>query len=316
MKIFFLGTNDFAAEILESLNKIIKIQYVMTKDDSKVGRGQKLTPSPVKQICIKYGIKTHIIETSINSSKEKNFIEKTLPDIIILIGYGEKIDAKIINIPKYGIINVHPSILPNLRGATPIEHAIINNLNETGVSIIKIDNNIDTGPILNIKKCKITKNDTYDSLFIKLKKISLTALIDTLKNIDRKTIIAQKQIAHTNRLLAPKIEKNFYKINWNKPALEINRNIRSTFSKKKHYAEINKHIVKIIETTVINRIKASHKNLLSGTILKISTNGIDVKTPEKIIRIKKLQFPGKKITNIPNILNSINNKIKSGYTFS
>ena len=313
MKIIFLGTNNFAAAILKSLIKKIKIHYVITKNDSKHGRGQIIKPSPVKNISLIHNIETYTIKKSIND--EKNFIQDKNPDIIILIEYGEKISEEIICIPKYGIINVHPSILPNLKGSMPIEHAIINGLTETGVSIIKINNKIDSGPILNVKTCKIFKHDTYDSLSLKLQKLSLKALIETLNIIKQNKISETKQIDENNLLWAYKLDKKFYKIDWTKSAIQINRNIRSTFSKTTHYSKINNDLIKVIDTKIIYKIKKSYQKLSAGTIMKISRIGIDVKTGENIIRIKKLQFPGKKIQKVSELLNSINNKIKDGYKF-
>ncbi|HIH2763376.1 MAG TPA: formyltransferase family protein [Candidatus Azoamicus sp.] len=135
-----------------------------------------------------------------------------------------KIKNNIINIPKYGIINIHPSLLPSLRGPTPIQTAIINGLDKTGTSIIKINEHYDTGNILNKNTCKITKYDTYDSLSIKLKKKSVNLLFSTLKKIKKKNIKEEKQntIIKSN---TKKLEKDFFFINWEDSAILINRKL-------------------------------------------------------------------------------------------
>lgn len=295
MTIFFIGTNHFAANILNILYKNnITISHIITKYDGKYGRGLKTQAYPVKYIAQKY--KLNIYETASINSKECNLFLKTKsPSIIILVDYGEKIENDIINIPKYGIINVHPSILPLLRGATPIEHAIINGDNQTGVSIIKINDKIDAGDILKILYCKISKQETYDSLLKKLTNLAGIALISTINDIVSKkvSILIQDENQAT---YAPKLQKNFYRINWFDSALTINRKIRSTFSKKKHFTQFNNSFINIIETSVIIRYK---KNMYSpGTITKISKFGIDVITSKDILRIKKIQFHSKNIINI------------------
>ncbi len=303
MKIIYLGTNYFAAEILQNLLiKKLKISYVLCKPDSKFGRGLKLNAYPVKNVAIKNKLKFHSV-LSINSLETEQFLMSVRPDIIIVVEYGEKINKNIFSIPKYGIINIHPSLLPLLKGPTPIEHAIIYDYKETGVSLIKINEILDSGDIINYKSCKIKKDENYISLFNKLKKISVNILIKSLKQIKLNKIIFIKQndfpVSYTKKLT-----KDFYKIKWNNQALCINRYIRSTF--KKHYTSINEIIVNIIDTSVVKGKK--NKNYKPGVIINISKYGIDVATAKDILRIKKIQLPGKKINTVYDILNS-NKKI-------
>ncbi|HIH2762128.1 MAG TPA: methionyl-tRNA formyltransferase [Candidatus Azoamicus sp.] len=179
--IIFIGTNYFASYILEKMiKKKYNIVYCITKKQKNMGRGLKKNRHPVHNVSLKYNITT-LTTDSINNNE--TIIKNLNPDIIILTEYIEKIEKKLITIPKYGIINIHPSLLPKLRGATPIQSAIINNLTETGASIIKINEDYDKGNIINSEKCKISKNETYDSLSTKLKKKSIKLLFKTLKEI-------------------------------------------------------------------------------------------------------------------------------------
>ncbi|HFL8819296.1 MAG TPA: methionyl-tRNA formyltransferase [Candidatus Azoamicus sp. OHIO2] len=304
MTIFFLGVNKFAGAVLELLcKKKIKIDCVITKHDGIYGRGLKYHPYPVKVISKKYNL--NIYEThSINNKESELFLKKNKPVIIVMIEYGEKIEKHILNIPIYGIINVHPSILPLLRGPSPIEYAIMNGSLETGVSIIKINDKIDTGDILKISRCIINEKTTYLSLFKKLKILAVESLIETIKNIFENKIILIKQ----NDLIATysqKLQKNFFRINWNQTAITINRNIRATFGIKKHMTQINNNLCNIIETVVI--FKTNKIDTISGTIIKVSNVGIDVSTTKYILRIKKIQFPGKNIMSACDILKSKKN---------
>ncbi len=311
MKIIYLGTNFFSSITLELLLKNnIKINYIICKKAKKMGRGLNLKKHPTELCALKYKIPIQSVD-SVNTLKFKSFLQQLKPDLIILIEYFEKINIDIINIPKYGILNIHPSILPQLKGATPIQSAIINNFYETGVTIININNKLDSGDIISIIKYNITKHENYNSLFKKLIKLSFKTLLHVLKNINIKLL--QKQ--NTNHIsYTYKFNKNFYKINWFDSAGMINRKIRSTFNLKKHYANINNIYLNILMTCVIINVNKIKK--LPGTIIKISNLGIDVITGFNILRIKKIQFSGKKIISIADFFNSKNKKIKINFIFN
>lgn len=309
--IVFLGTKDFAAKILEKLiKKNIHITHVFTKPDEKMGRGQKLKKQPVKYVSTEYKIHTHTY-SSINSKDAIETIKHINPEIILMVEYGEKLLEAILEIPSYGIINIHPSILPHLRGATPIEHAIILGEKETGISIIKINKNIDAGAILNSVRCNINNNETYKSLSKKLVNLSYKILIKTLNSIKTNTAVEKIQ-NDTNATYTKKLDKSFYKINWNDSAITINRKIRSTFDVKKHYTTIKNTEIKIIKTkALIHR----HTLMHPGKITNITHFGIDVATKTNILRIKEIQIPGKNINSIKNILNSKKDLFKIGDVF-
>lgn len=309
--IIFLGTKHFAAKILEKLiKKNVNITHVFTKPDEKMGRGQKFTHQPVKKISTQYNIPTHTYQ-SINSQEAIKTIKNINPVIILLVEYGEKLLDQLLQIPKYGIINIHPSILPHLRGATPIEHAIILGEKETGISIIKINNKIDAGAILNLMRCNINNNDTYKSLSKKLTRLACKTLMETLKNI-KTNKSTEKEQNNNKATYTKKLDKHFYKINWNDNAININRKIRSTFDVKKHKTTINNTEIKITKTKAL-----THRRTIPtpGKIINITSFGIDVATTKNILRIKEIQIPGKNINSIKNILNSKKDLFKIGDVF-
>lgn len=308
--ILFIGTNNFASSILEKLiEKNIDIKYVVTKPDNKMNRGQKLNSYPVKIIAEKYKIK-YITENNINTKKFSNFIKKVMPNLIIIVEYGKKITDELIKIPKHGIINIHPSILPDLRGPTPIQTAILNGYKKTGVSIIKINSKIDSGDILNISICKINNKDTYLSLFKKLINLSVKCLLITLNDIKNNNIKIIKQ-DDNNATYTKKLNKNLFKINWNKKSIEIERQIKALTGIKFPFTSINEHIMKIINGTSVKKIH----NYKPGIITKINKKSIDIATLDGVLRINNVQFQGKKINSVKDILNSKKDLFKIGSKF-
>ncbi len=308
--IIFIGTNNFAALILEKLiKKNLHITYILTKQDNKIGRGQKTQSYPVKKIAEKYKKNYKTIQ-SINAETCTNLIKDLSPKLIIVTDYGEKINNDIIKIPQYGILNIHPSILPKLRGPTPIQTAILNGDKETGVSIIKINNKIDSGSILNIMKCKINKNDTYTTLNKKIVSLSLKCLITVIKNIknNKLTEVLQNENEAT---YTKKFDINFFKIIWKDTAINIERKIKALTGIKYPSTYIKNIQIKIINGKVLKK----HAKKCPGTILNLSKYGIDIATKDRVIRIKNIQFQGKKINHIKNILNSNKNLFKIGEKF-
>lgn len=309
MKIIFLGTNNLAANILEMLiKKKQNISLVITKQDNFFGRNLKINSYPVKNIAIKYSIICKEVD-SINSKCSKQFLQNYKPDLVIVVEYGEKIINDIIKIPKYGIFNIHPSILPELRGPSPIEYTILNNLKFSGVSIISINNNIDAGNIINLKAFLLNKDETYNSIIKKISYIAYKSLIEIFFSIKKSNIFLFNQVGKIS--YTKKVLKNYYKVNWFDCAKNINSKIRSTSLSRKHSTLLNNYLINIIETKIKKKIV---KNFIPGTILKISRKGIYVSTKKNVIIIKKVQLPGKKINEIKNILNS-NNTLFKNYDF-
>ncbi len=305
MKIGFLGTGHFAANILSNLIKTsINIDYIIIKKN-------KLKEYNIKTIAIQNKIR--LIEFySINSQESILMFKNINFDIILMTDYGEKLCNEIINQVKFGILNIHPSILPFLRGATPIQSAIINNFTETGISIIKINDKIDEGDLLKVNKCKIENTDTYDSLSEKLVKIAINSICDLLLEIELKKFLLIKQ-DNQNNSYTFKLSKDFYKINWNESATLIERKIRATYSIKYHFSFINGYRINIIKAYALN--KNLKNNFEIGAICYLSNNFIDIVTGEGILRIENIRFSGKNTVSIRDVLNSKNNFFYLGNKF-
>jgi methionyl-tRNA formyltransferase len=302
MKIIFLGTPKFASNILEEM--IVsgyKPEMVITGKDKPFGRGNKIKESFVSEIAKKNNIKT-IKPSKLNESIRE--IKKIKPDLMIVVAYGKMIPLNIIKIPKYGIINIHPSLLPKHRGCAPIQSSIINNDKKTGVTIILINDKMDEGDILSQKECLISENDNYESLSEKLNLISSNLLIETIPKWINNQIVPQKQenfIATYSKFFSRKDGR----INWSDSADNIYRIIKAlnpwpgsyTFFKTANSGE---KMLKIIEAGIVTDIKKQEKVPGKTGILD---GNISVQTGKGIILIKKLQIEGKKIINSKDYLN-------------
>lgn len=303
--LIFIGTNNFASKILEELiKKKIKISLVISKIDSKIGRYYKKNPHPVSIVSENFDVPLYKTE-NINEKKSEIFIKDVSPELIILVEYGEKINNNIIKIPNYGIWNLHPSLLPDYRGAMPIQYSILNGDFQTGVTLIKINDIIDGGKIINYKKCKISADDNFLNLSQKLVKCGIDCITESLNNFKINSFKKNKKKMFSHSY---KLNKDFYKIDWRDSALNINKKIKAFYGIKKFSAKINSVEFKIIETDV--KISNEITNQVPGKILNIKHDGIYISTGLNIICIKKIQFPGKKIINIKDLINSRKNLFK------
>ncbi|CAL4325072.1 Methionyl-tRNA formyltransferase [Buchnera aphidicola (Eriosoma lanigerum)] len=300
LKIIFAGTPEFSAQ---HLNELIKSKYnivaVLTKPDQPSGRGNQTTFSPVKKIAKKHNIpifQPNILNYSIQSS-----LSCFNANIMIVVAYGLILPKIILNMFPMGCINIHASLLPRWRGPSPIHSALLAGDKFTGITIIKMDNNIDTGDILYSRKCNITNIDTTKSLTKKLIQLGIQCILVTLTNIIKKIVIYQRQ-DHLISTYSKKIQKIDAKINWNNEAQVIDRMIRAYNPWPISYFIIHNIRIKIFKAQIIpNYI---YKEKCIGKILSINKEGINIQTATDIIQIQEIQFPGKKIITSIDIYNS------------
>ena len=222
-RIVFMGTPNFAAYILEGLLKAdYNIVGVVTQPNKEVGRKRVLTPSPVKEIALKYNLP---VLTPARIRKDFEGVLNLEPDLIISSAYGQIIPSDILNYPKYKCINTHGSLLPKYRGGAPIQRAIINGETKTGITIMYMNEKMDEGDILYQREMDIDINDTNSSLFDKLSKLSLDMLLEFLPKIFNGDIkpIAQD---HSKATYAPNLEKEIEHIFFNKETLKVYNHIR------------------------------------------------------------------------------------------
>tara|TARA_B100000287_G_scaffold433410_1_gene495053 strand:- start:423 stop:1334 length:912 start_codon:yes stop_codon:yes gene_type:complete len=293
--IIFMGTPDFA---VESLKILIKSNYnilgVVTATDKKRGRGKKISFSPIKNFAIKNNIPVHQPK-NLKSEEFINLMKKIKPDLFVVVAF-RMLPEIIINIPKYGSINLHASLLPNYRGAAPINWVIINGERETGVTIFFINKKIDEGDIISKKKIKIIEDETAGSLHDKLMKEGAELLRDSIKNIFRKNIKREIQKISLKDIKAPKIQKKDCFINLDLDDKNIIQLIKGLSPYPGARIIHNNKVFKIIDAKNINNYVAEiGLNQIEDKIILNNNN-------KETIQITKIQEEGKKILNVKEYL--------------
>ena len=292
MKIVFMGTPDFAVPCLESLIKNgNEIVGVFTQPDKKVGRKQIMTPPPVKVLAEKYGL-TVFQPNTLKDGKALDIIKELAPDVIVVVAYGKILPKEILDYPKYGCVNVHASLLPKYRGSAPIQWAVINGETETGVTIMLMDEGIDTGDIILVRRTEIGINETSEELFDRLSVIGARALTEIIE------LFPDGNVNHVSQPdgdfgYAPMIDKSICAIDWNKSAFEVHNLIRGLQSWPVASTVLNGKTVKI------------HKSVLSdktGNEAGEIVNNKNVLTvccgDKKCVDILEIQPEGKKKMDI------------------
>lgn len=220
-----MGTPDFAVPCLQKLiDTNNEIAAVFTQPDKKVGRKQLLTPPPVKVLAENNGITVYQPNT-MKSDETINLVREITPDLIVVVAYGKILPVSILNIPKYGCINVHASLLPKYRGAAPIQWSILNGDSETGVAVQQMNEGIDTGDLLLVKKTKIDITETSAELFDRLSVLGADALIETIEMIENDAVTRTPQ-PDGDFGYAKMISREMSPIDWSKSAFEIHNQVR------------------------------------------------------------------------------------------
>ena len=297
-KIIFFGTPDFAVRSLSDLIKLeLNVIAVITNPDKKSGRGKKITFSPVKIFCLEKKIKILQPENLFDDKLEK-LIKKLNPDIGIVVAF-KKIPKKIWQIPIYGTFNLHASLLPELRGAAPINWAIASGFKYTGVTTFLLNEKIDSGKILLQKKVEIDSNDNYKTLHGKLSEIGSDLVIKTIKNIEKNQGITQKTTG--NEILAPKLTIDNTKINWNKKVDEIESFVRAMSPYPGAWTEVKNNEVtikiKIFKLKLLDRIKHKSLNIV------FTKKNIFIHHKNGTYSIEELQIPNKRRMRVKDLLN-------------
>ena len=278
LKLIFFGTPKFAVDSLHEINLNYTVNCVVTSPDKKSGRGQKITKSEVKNYAEKNNIQI-LQPDNLNDKEFINKIKEINPDIIIVVAF-RKLPAEIFSIPKYGTINLHASLLPNYRGAAPINWCLINNETKTGVTTFFINEKIDQGDILLKEEVNISDKDNFGSLYIKLSSVGSRLLIKTIKGVLSKSLKASKQDFDERLKIAPKLSKENTRIDWNKSQKEIIGMIRGLSPKPGAWTILkngdNEIRMKILEAKKSNSLSAKKvgKFLINNGEIHID-NGVD-----------------------------------------
>lgn len=305
MRIAFLGTPEFAVASLNACIEYGEVVCVITQPDRKRGRGKKLLPTIVKKEALKHNIevfqpKNIKTEESIEKLKSLNL------DLMVVVAYGQILSKEVLEIPTHGCINVHASLLPKLRGAAPTNWAIVRGHSVSGVTIMQMDEGLDTGDMLAKDDIVITDDMTAGQLHDNLKEMGARLLQKTLKDIENGTLLPVKQ-KEEESTYAPMMDKKMAAIEWDNKAWEIHNLIRGFNPWPVAYTMYKNQRMKIYQSTVVDQ--RSHKK--PGTILEVSSEGILVATKEKALRITKVQFPNKRKMNVSDYI--LGNDIEKDY---
>ena len=309
MKILFMGTPEIAEGCLQELiDEKLNVVGVVTQPDKPQNRGKKLGMPPVKELALKHNIKVYQPE----KAKDPEFIEivKNInPDVIVVVAFGQILPKELLDIPKFGCINVHVSLLPKYRGAAPINWVIINGEEKTGVTTMYMDEGLDTGDIILSEEFDLDDNITAGELHDKMKVVGAKLLVKTLDLIEKGIAPRIKQ-NHSEHTYAPIMNKSLGKINWNKPAKEIHNLVRGVNPWPSAYTIYNENTMKVWKTKVLNE----KSNKKAGTIIDVNKEGIKVATIDNVLLIEEIQMPNKKRILVSEYLKG--NKIEKDILFS
>lgn len=315
MKIVFMGTPDFARDSLSAIYDAgHEIPAVVTVPDKPKGRGMKLIPCEVKEYAVEKNIKVYQPEKLRKNKEIVDILKDINPDVICVVAYGKIIPKEILEIPKYGCVNVHPSLLPQYRGSAPIQWAILNGDKETGVTTMYLDEGMDSGDIILQTKTPIDKDETSGELWDRLSKIGAELLVETLEKIENKTAPRIKQPKEFT--LAPMLEKSQAKIDWeSKTAQEIKNLVRGLNPIMGAYSVLNEKKIKFWKVDKLSIEEFINKypefkeyeyrflEIDPGTVLYIDKKeAIYIMAKEGIIKVLEIQGENAKRMPTPEFL--------------
>lgn len=303
-KIIFFGTPDFAVKSLDAIYSNFNIQSVVTTPDRKSGRGQKLNESDVK----KYAQKQNINILQPDNLKDEGFInevKKLDPDLIIVVAF-RKIPKEIFSIPKYGTINLHASLLPNYRGAAPINWCLINNETKTGVTTFFINEKIDQGDILLQEELIISNEDDFGLLYNKLSKVGAKLLVKTIKKVFSNDLNPSKQYIDTEIKLAPKLNSENTRIDWNKPVNKIIGQVKGLSPKPGAWTKIknDQDLIRMKILKAEGKEIKSLKNNVTGKIV-IENGELHIYSSYGMINCLIIQMENKRQMSAKELINGM-----------
>jgi len=311
LNIVFAGTPDFAAEHLKALvDSRHNVIAVYSQPDRPAGRGKKLQPSPVKKVALEHDIPVY---QPVNFKQDGALeeLQALNADIIVVVAYGLLLPKAVLDAPKMGCINVHASLLPRWRGAAPIQRAVEAGDSETGITIMQMDEGLDTGDMLNKVTLDIRANETGGSLHDRLLEKGPQSLLQTLTLLQAGEAIAEKQ-NDLQANYAHKLSKEEALVNWNDSAENIERRVRAFNPFPVAYTLLGDQRIKVWQACNLGQTT----RLLPGTIASVSNEGIDVATGDGLIRLVTLQLPNKKAMSVADILNGQSQLFQPQHMFS
>lgn len=302
LNIIFAGTPDFAAQHLQALlASQHRVIAVYTQPDKPAGRGKKLQPSAVKQLALAHNLPI-FQPKSLRKEEAQQQLAQLNADVMVVVAYGLILPKAVLAMPRLGCLNVHGSLLPRWRGAAPIQRAIWAGDEQTGVTIMQMDEGLDTGDMLYKVSCEISKDETSASLYQKLATLAPQALIEVLDHLEEGKYPSQAQQNEFSNY-AEKLSKEEAKLDWSSSAAQLERCIRAFNPWPISWLETtdaqgNKQILKVYQATVL-----PHQNQTAGTVLQVNKQGIQIATADGVLNITQLQPAGKKPMTVQDFLN-------------
>lgn len=310
MRLAYMGTPDFAVPPLEALVAAgHEIVLVVTQPDRPVGRGKKVVFSPVKTWALGHDIPVSQPEKVKDNLEFHKAIEALKLDCCVVAAYGKIIPGNLLNLPKYGFINIHGSILPNYRGASPVQQAILNGDTQTGITTIKMDEGLDTGPIFKTDVFDIPTEFTSGDLMAALAVLGGKTIVETLEGLESGNLVPKEQ-NHEKATYTGLITKEMGFIDFKEPAHVIACKIRGMLPWPIAYMSYKEEKVKVLKGKVVKNTQHVYE---PGVIIKADADGLLVSTGKDLILLEILQFPNKKPMTVKAFL--LGNSIETGYKF-
>jgi methionyl-tRNA formyltransferase len=298
MRVVYMGTPDFAVPTLEKLTEKHEVLAVFTQPDKPKGRGQKLQFTPVKEFALKKNIPVYQPNRLKQDEESIQLLKSLNPDVIVVVAYGQILQKEILDIPRYGCINVHASLLPELRGAAPINWAVIRGYKKTGITTMQMNEGLDTGDMLLKIEVEIIDDETAGELHDKLMLLGGDLLVKTLEGLENDSIKPQKQDESLSSY-SPMLTKELGRINWNEDSTIVYDLIRGVTPWPGAYSFYNDKVIKIWKAD--KGIQGDYLN--PGEVLEITKEGIKIACKKGFILIKELQEVGGKRMSVSSYLN-------------
>ena len=305
LRIVFAGTPEFAAEHLKALlASPYDIVAVYTQPDRPAGRGQKLMPSPVKQLALEHNIPV-LQPPTLRNAEAQAELAALRPDLMVVVAYGLILPQAVLDIPRLGCINSHASLLPRWRGAAPIQRAVEAGDSESGVTVMRMEAGLDTGPMLLKVSTPITAEDTGGSLHDRLAELGPPAVIQAITGLAAGTLQGQVQ-DDSLATYAHKLNKDEARLDWGRPAVELERLVRAFNPWPICHSSLNGEALKVLAATLADGKGAP------GEIIAASREGLLVACGEQALCLTRLQLPGGKALNFSDLFNSRREKFSLG----
>jgi len=289
MRVVFMGTPDFAVGTLEEIIKAgHEVLAVFTQPDKPKGRGKAMQFPPVKETALAHDLTVYQPER-VKDEEYVSILRELNPDVIVVVAFGQIISKEILDLPRFGCVNVHASLLPKYRGAAPIQWAVIDGEKESGVTTMLMNEGIDTGDMLKKVVVPLDEKETGGSLFDKLAEEGAKLLVETLVDLENGTATRTPQ-DHDKATKAKMLRKELGLIDFTKSAVEIERLIRGLNPWPSAYTGYKGKTLKIWDATVINEDKPGE----AGQIVEVTKNSLIVKTGDGLLSLEEVQLEGKK----------------------